>query len=263
MFIKLLKYELKDVLKIVWIFYSIALFFAVLTRILLALDGSTIVEIIGKICSGITVSMIFNIVINNVMRLWGRFRQSLYGDESYLRHTLPVTKSEQYLSRFANAAITMAISVAVIVGVMFVAYYSKDNLEVLRMMLFPMAEAYDCSIGTILATAVIVIFLEVLHMIQCGFCGIILGHRMNSAKLGMSVMFGLAIYMVTQIAVLISIVVTGLFSPEIMDIVMSNGAVTPFAVKILLAVAVAVYTVMILVGCAVNVKLLRRGVDVD
>jgi len=58
-------------------------------------------------------------------------------------------------------------------------------------------------------------------------------------------------------------VVAGLFSPEIMDIVMSNGAMTPSAVKILLIVAIAVYTAMLLVGCVVNVKLLRRGVNVE
>ena len=86
---------------------------------------------------------------------------------------------------------------------------------------------------------------------------------MNSAKMGMSVLFGLGIYMLTQIPVFLAIVVAGLFSPEIMDIVMSNGAMTPSAVKILLIVAIAVYTAMLLVGCVVNVKLLRRGVNVE
>jgi len=263
MFVKLLKYELKDVLKMVWIFYAIGMFFALLTRLFFMVDGSTIMNIIGKICSGITISMIFNILINNVMRIWGRFRQSLYGDESYLRHTLPVTKAEHYLSRFANSVLTMAISVAVIIALLFVAYYSKENLEILKMFLFPMTQAYDCNIGTILAVAIVVVFLEVLHMTQCGFSGIILGHRMNSAKMGMSVLFGLGIYMLTQIPVFLAIVVAGLFSPEIMDIVMSNGAMTPSAVKILLIVAIAVYTAMLLVGCVVNVKLLRRGVNVE
>ena len=64
----LLKYDLKKVYKNLIIFYSLSLFFGVLTRIFLNIDNSMVMLIIGKICSGITISMFFNIIINNLMR---------------------------------------------------------------------------------------------------------------------------------------------------------------------------------------------------
>ena len=88
---KLLKYDLKDVYKILIIFYALSLFFDVLTRMFLNIDNSFILQVIGKICSGTTIAMIFNILINNLMRLWVRFKNNFYGDESYLTHTLPVS----------------------------------------------------------------------------------------------------------------------------------------------------------------------------
>ena len=49
--------------------------------------------------SGTAISMMFSIVINNLMRLWVRFKNNFYGDESYLTHTLPIDKKTLYLSK--------------------------------------------------------------------------------------------------------------------------------------------------------------------
>ena len=68
---KLLKYDLQNVYKLLIVFYSLSLFFAILTRIFLSIENSFIMNIIGQICSGTTIAMIFNILINNLMRLWG------------------------------------------------------------------------------------------------------------------------------------------------------------------------------------------------
>ena len=79
---KLIKYDLENIYKVLMIFYILSLLFAILTRIFLNIDDSFIMNIIGKICSGVTISMIFNILINNLMRLWSRFKNNFYGDES-------------------------------------------------------------------------------------------------------------------------------------------------------------------------------------
>ena len=123
MLTKLLKYELKDRVKNLTAFYIIAIVFAVLTRLFFMIENSLVFEIIAKFCSGVTISMMFNIIINNVLRFWVRFRQTMYGDESYLTHTLPVNKSTLYSSKMISGLITMIISVLVIVVSMVVAYY--------------------------------------------------------------------------------------------------------------------------------------------
>ena len=59
---KLLKYDLKNIYKFLIIFYSLAIFFSVLTRIFLNIEDSFIMNIIGQICSGVTISMMINIL---------------------------------------------------------------------------------------------------------------------------------------------------------------------------------------------------------
>ena len=61
---KLLKYDLQYNFKVVSVFYILSIFFALLTRIFLSIENSFIMDIIGKICSGTTIAMIFNILIN-------------------------------------------------------------------------------------------------------------------------------------------------------------------------------------------------------
>ena len=64
---KLLKHDLKWIFKLLIVFYSITLVFSILTRIFLSIDGSTVFNVIGKICSGVTISFIFNILINYII----------------------------------------------------------------------------------------------------------------------------------------------------------------------------------------------------
>lgn len=97
---KLLKYDLKWVFKVVIVFYLLALFFAVLTRLFFGINNSFMMNIVAQICSGTTISMIVSIIINNIMRLWVRFKNNFYGDESYLTHTLPVEKKHCIFLRF-------------------------------------------------------------------------------------------------------------------------------------------------------------------
>ena len=132
---KLLKYDLKNTFKLLSVFYVLAIFFAILTRIFLSIENSFVMDIIGKICSGTTIALMFNILINSIMRAWVRFKQSLYGDESYLTHTLPIDKKTLYNSKILTSLITLFISIAMIALTLFIAYYSKENIVLLKNLL--------------------------------------------------------------------------------------------------------------------------------
>ena len=129
---KLLKYDLRYVYKILVVFYILTLIFALLTRLFSSIDNSVLFYILSKICSGLTISFIFNILINSIMRVWVRFTKNIYGDVSYLTHTLPVEKKKIYLSKFLSSVVTMFTSVAVILVVLFIAYFSKENFDFIK-----------------------------------------------------------------------------------------------------------------------------------
>ena len=120
---KLLKYELKSIFKFLIIFYVLAIFFSILTRIFFSFENSLMLEILAEIAQGAAISMMCSTLINNIMRLWVRFKSHYYGDESYLTHTLPIEKSTQYLSIFLTTIITLFASFSVIFLALFTAYY--------------------------------------------------------------------------------------------------------------------------------------------
>ena len=260
---KLLKYDLKNVFKFLVIFYSLSLFFAILTRIFLNMENSFIMNIIGQICSGISISMIFNILINNIIRLWVRFKQNLYGDESYLTHTLPIEKKTLYISKILTAIITLFSSIGVIGLTLFIAYYSKENIESLKNILLPVATAYDSTIIKLLLVFLFIFFFEFLNALQCGFTGIILGNKMNNAKIGYSILFGFCTYMAIQSFGILIIFIISLFNKDLMNLFITNEVVNIDMLKIVIVFAIIIYTITFIINYLINLKLFEKGVNVD
>ena len=260
---KLLKYDLKYMIKFLIIFYSLAIFFGTLTRIFLSIENSLIMNIIGQVCSGATISMMFIILINNLMRMWVRFRSNFYGDESYLTHTLPISKGNLYLSKALASIITLFTSVAIIGLTIYIAYYSKENIIVLKNMLLPVADIMGSTVVKIIFAFLFISFLEIANMLQAGFSGIILGHKMNNVKVGFSVIYGFACYMVTQVFVLIIMFITGLFNKDIMNLFFTNELINIDMIKFIIYLAIFIYTLTLVIGYIVNVKLFKKGVNVD
>ncbi|MBE6139519.1 MAG: hypothetical protein E7174_03385 [Firmicutes bacterium] len=260
---KLLKYDLQNIYKALIIFYSLSLFFGILTRIFLNIENSFIMNIIGQVCSGITISMIFNILINNLMRLWVRFKNNFYGDESYLTHTLPIDKKTLYLSKILTSIITLFSSVLVIGITLFIAYYSKENIEVIKNLLLPLATIYESTVITIVLAFIFVCFLEIMNMLQSGYVGIVLGHKKNNNKMVFSVLSGFGIYLLTQIFTVLVVFVVALFNKDLMNLFYTMDSLSVSTIKLCIYLAIVIYTLNIFILYFVNSKLFSKGVNVD
>ena len=260
---KLLKYDLEKTYKILIIFYSLSIFFSILTRIFLSIENSFILNIIGKFCGGVTISMIFNILINNLIRLWVDFKNNLYKDESYLIHTLPIDKKTLYLSKTLTAIITLFTSILVIALSLFIAYYSKENIELLKTILFPIANMYNSTILGVLLSFLFISFLEIFNGLQAGYTGIILGHKMNNAKTGFSVLYGFISYMAIQVFGLLVIFITGIFNKDIMNLFITNEIINIDMVKMIINMALFTYLATAIINYLINLKLFKKGVNVD
>lgn len=260
---KLIKYDLKYKFKALVIFYSLSIFFGILTRIFFSIENSVIMNIIAQICSGTTISMIFNILINNIMRSWVRFKQNIYGDESYLTHTLPVDKKTLYTSKILSSIITIFTSFIVVALTLFIAYYSKENMEIVKSILLPVAKIYESSMLMILIAFLLILFLEFINILECGYTGIILGHKMSNGKTGFSVLYGFGVYSVLQVFVLISLFIVALFNKDFMNLFFTNEIINIDTIKLIIYLAMIIYTVTFIIGHIVNIKLFKKGVNVD
>lgn len=260
---KLLKYDLKSMFKFLIVFYSLSIFFAILTRIFLNINNSFMMNIIGQICSGTTIVMVANILINNTIRLWVRFKNNFYGDESYLTHTLPVEKRTLYLSKIITSIITLLVSIFVIVLTLFIAYYSKENINTLKDFLLPITNVYDSNFIKLLICTLFIFFIEILSAIQAGYTGIILGHKMNNNKTVFSVIYGYLSYILTQVLCLLLLFIISLFNKDIANLFMTNSVISIDILKILFYVASLIYLILLIVIYFINVKMFKKGVNVD
>jgi len=260
---KLLKYDLENIFKFLIIFYSLAIFFAILTRIFFSIDNSLIMNILGQITSGTAISMMFSIVINNLMRLWVRFKNNFYGDESYLTHTLPIEKKTLYLSKTIASIITLFTSILVIALTLFIAYYSKENIQILKNILLPVANIFDSSILNIIIAVLFVFFLELVNGLFSGYTGILLGHKKNNNKVGYSVLFGFIAYLITQTIGIISIFVVGIFNKDIMNLFITNEIINIDSIHTIIYLAIIIYTTTIILLHITNLKLFKQGVNVE
>ena len=262
MLLKVLKYDLKFTYKNLIIFYSLSLFFALLGRICGLFDTSGIMLILLKINNGIAISMLVSILINNLMRVWARLVLNFYKDESYLTHTLPVKKSTLYLSKVLCGLITMLTSTLVIALSLFICYYSKENIELLKNSLNIVATLYESSITSLLIQVFTLIFLEFTFVLLTGYIGIILGHKSNNNKMLKSCLYGFLTYMASSIIILLVVYISGLFNSDIMNIFTST-TFTLNIFKTILLIAIISYLVLIIIEYIIGLKTIDKGVNID
>lgn len=260
---KLLKYDLKWIYKVVVVFYILAFIFSVLTRIFLNIENSILFNVIGKIMSGITISMLISSLINGLMRSWARFITNVYKDESYLTHTLPVEKKNIYLSKVLMAIICAFTTVVVALICIFVAYYSKTNIDILKLGLELAANTYDTTVVNLLLVISFVLFLEIVFIILIGFVGIIIGHRSNKNKIVKSIIIGFALYMFTSGLTLVIIYFIGLFNESIMNIINTANIVNTESIKYIMIAGAGIYLAYNIIYYFIGKKQLEKGVNVD
>ena len=264
MLIKLLKYDLKYMIKNMSVFYILSIFFATTTRLLSLPEETVMISILSKISSGCLIAMIANIVINVMMRSWVRFRDSLYKDEAYLTHTLPVTKNDLYNSKFIQTLIFFFVGFAIILLSLFIAYYTQDTWIFIKEYIKTITTGYNMSTLFFIVIAIVVIFLELFNAIQCGFFGIILGYKKNNDKLMFSVVFGFIAYLFAQTLVLGLVFVYGLFDSTVMELFKTGTiSIDVNAFKTLAIVSSVLYLVIILCMSLVCKKLLNKGVNIE
>jgi len=161
----LLKYDLKYVYKVVVIFYALSFIFSIIGRGLSFIENSLVFSVASQIVLGFATAMIVSSLINCIMRLWVRFMRNFYKDEAYLTHTLPVNKKTLYLSKVLSAIITIFTTITVMVGCLFICYYSETNIEWLKASLELAASVYDTTVINLLLLISVVLILQMIFVV--------------------------------------------------------------------------------------------------
>ncbi len=260
---KLFKYDFKWINKTMPIYFLVGGILAIFIRIVECFEMTTIVTIIDKILVSMFISSLFSIGITYLIRIWARFKDNLYKDESYLTHTLPAKKSTIYTSKVLASLLTVTIMIFGIVALLLAAILRSETVDYLKNLIDGLKEMFgDTGFIGILILGIVLIILEFFSMIQSGFLGIVIGHKANNKKMIKSFFVGLMLYGFISAASLIILFIISKFNSNINELFVSNIPSVE-TIKISFIVGFLIYLGFNIVYYLLGKKLFEKGVNVD
>lgn len=259
---KLLKYDLKWILKVEYIWSIITIILATLLRLTNYLNNSVITNIIKIVLTSLTITGMANILFNAIIRTWVRVKNNLYKDEAYLTHTLPVKESTILSSKILAGVLTMLFSVATITVTFFIGFYSKRLLEGIKTSLQIVATTLNSSVTNILIILAIILFLEITFILLVGVFGIIKGHRSNDNKIIKSVLISGITYIIFSGVSLLIAYIYGLFNEKI-KMLFTGNLIDYTTLKIFLMIIIVIYTAYLIILYFLSQREFAEGVNID
>lgn len=259
---KLLKYDLKWILKVEYIWSIITIILATLLRLTNYLNESVITNIIKIVLTSLTITGMANILFNAIIRTWVRVKNNLYKDEAYLTHTLPVKESTILSSKIIAGVLTMLFSVATITVTFFIGFYSKRLLEGIKTSLQIVATTLNSSVTNILIILAIILFLEITFILLVGVFGIIKGHRSNDNKIIKSVLISGITYIIFSGVSLLIAYIYGLFNEKI-KMLFTGNLIDYTTLKIFLMIIIVIYTAYLIILYFLSQREFAKGVNID
>ena len=192
---KLFKYDFKWMSKVTYIYALILIVISISLKIVESVDQTFLLVILDKILVSMFISCIVSILLTSSLRIWVRFINNFYKDESYLTHTLPVTKNELFNSKVLAGICSLLLSVFVIVACLALVFINKESLESLKFMWNSLTATYNSVFAVLYVIGLVVlIILEIIYIMMSGVLGITIGHRSNNYKMIKSLVVGLVSY---------------------------------------------------------------------
>lgn len=258
---KLLKYDFKNMTKILVYIYAITFGLACATRIINLGKQIQLVAIIGSIFSGLTYSAIASIIINMFIHIITNFNHTFYKDESYLTHTLPVKKEKLLLSKYLASLLVVLSSVAVCFVSLFVMLYSKSFISKFKLFLKATLASFSLPAGVLIALFIGIICAEICSMISMSFLSIIKANQSNKKGLSKGIIWFLGLYFASEILTLILSIFISLITGNIKSLFAST--LTQSNLMMLLITTLVSNIVFLFVFYFLAKKEFKKGVNID
>ena len=167
------------------------------------------------------------------------------------------------METYFSAVILLFTSIVVIVLLLLMTFYSKENVEFFRQMIIPLVKGNNSTVIKVLLTLVFILFLEFLGTTFVGYTGIILGHRMDNSKIAFSVRFGFITYVMAQIFIVLCMFIAALLNKDIMKLFHTSEVVNIDMVHLISGLAIIIYSLLIVILYLIDMKLFKKGVNVE
>ena len=258
---KLLKNDLRKNMRWLWILFVGTIVVAGITRGCKEIGQKlAFFNILGIFFDTVFYSLLINTLIQPFLRNFINFSKSLYGDESYLTHTLPVTKNQIINSKFLTAIIEMFlgfVSVVISLLIMFASPIMWTNLEFILSSLI----VGEFSVFVIITIFVLLVIVEFLMFNSIIYFSIVMGYKAREKKV-------LRSFLYTALMSFVSIMVLSVF---IIVVLLINGVnlssatlvLSYSAFMIVIITGIVVYLAITILFYFLTKKEFNKGVNVD
>ena len=179
---KLLKKDLKKNMRWMWILFVSLIAVAGITRGFKELGENILFfKILGIFFDSVFYALAVNVILQPFLRNFLNFSKSFYGDESYLTHTLPVTKNQLIISKFLTAVIEIVLGFICLITALLIMFYTPTFFDTLKLLLSTVIIG-KFSIGLVLTLFVILVIVEFLMFISLIYFSIVIAYRAKEKR---------------------------------------------------------------------------------
>ena len=258
---KLIKYDLKNMTRILVYMYAISIALAIITRLILLGKEAQIVYIIGQVFLGCTISAVVNILVNTFVHILRTFLNDFYKDRSYLIHTLPVSKDKLLASKYISSLIVILLSVTVSLLSLFILFYTKELGEGLSIMLSSQMTGFNMSAWVFLALIAGLLLMQICMYMSFGFAAIVKANTYNYKRVIKGIGWFALYYGIANTAVLVTAIVGCLIFSDVSELFLN--VVTQNTFLTILVCAFITYLTCAIVFYLICKKTFNKGVNVD
>ncbi len=261
MFGKLLKKDLSRNMRWLWILFVATLGIAILGRGCKELGASILLfKILGIFLDSVFYSLLVNVVLQPFLRNFLNFTKSLYGDESYLTHTLPVTKNQIINAKFVTALIEMTLGFLVMVVSLLFMFWTPTFFQELGLLL-SFVIAGEFSMTWLMILFLLLVVTEFVMFLSIIFFAIVVAYRAKEKRVLKTFLLtaGMAFASIIVLFVIILIVL----ALQGVSLTSATLTLTSSALFSVLLAGITVYTAISVLFYLLAKKIFNRGVNVD
>lgn len=180
---KLLKHDLKKNMRWMWILFVSTILVAGITRGCKELGKNlAFFQILGIFFDSVFYALAINTILQAFLRNFLNFSKSFYSDESYLTHTLPVTKNQLINSKYLTALIEMICGFATLLISLLIMFASPSFFDTLKLLFLTLIST-PFSLGLCLSLIIILIIIEFLMYLSIIFFSIVIAYKARDHRI--------------------------------------------------------------------------------
>ena len=261
MITKLLKYDIKKMTRILVYMYAVSVVLAVITRLINIRDDIQAIRILGMVFAGCTYSAIGNVVVNTFVHIIDVFIKNFYKDESYLTHTLPISKNKLLASKYIASLIVIVASVAVSFVSLFIVLYSKSFIDGIKMFVEATVSGFNISIGLFITLVILLLASQICCLITMAFTAIVKANSYNSKRVIKGVLWFVGFYFAAMLLNVLTAVLYFAISGNLTELLAQVLSQKAFiSIFVIVLINYVIYSVLFYIACN---RIFNKGVNID